>query len=89
MSYIVLRGRWCNIIVLNVHAPSEEKSDDSKDSFYEELEQVFYHFPKYHMKIILDFNSKVGRESIFKSTIGNKSQHQDNNDDGVMLCVMW
>jgi len=31
MSYIVLRGRWCNIIVLNVHAPpSEEKSDDSK-----------------------------------------------------------
>ena len=40
MSYIVLRGRWCNI-VLNVHAPSEEKSDDSKDSFCEELEQVF------------------------------------------------
>jgi len=22
VSYIVLRGRWCNIIVLNVHAPS-------------------------------------------------------------------
>jgi len=33
-----LRGHWCNIIVLNVHAPREEKSDDSKDSFYEELE---------------------------------------------------
>ena len=37
VSYIVLRGRWCNIIVLNVRAPSEDKSDDSKDSFYEEL----------------------------------------------------
>ena len=47
MSYIVLRGCWCNIIALNVHAQSEEKSDDSKDSFYEELEQVFDHFPKY------------------------------------------
>jgi hypothetical protein len=34
MSYIVLRGRWCNIIVLNVHAPTEERSYDSKDSFY-------------------------------------------------------
>ena len=33
MSSIVLRGRWCNIIVLNVHAPSDEKSDSSKDSF--------------------------------------------------------
>jgi len=32
VSYIVLRGRWCNIIVLNVHAPSVVKSDDSKDS---------------------------------------------------------
>ena len=39
MSHIVLRGRWCNIIVLNVRALSEEKSDSSKDSFYEELEQ--------------------------------------------------
>jgi len=45
-SYIVLRGRWHNIIVVNVHAASEEKSDESKDSFYEELEQVFDHFPK-------------------------------------------
>ena len=33
VSYVVLRGHWCNIIVLNVCAPSEEKSDDSKDSF--------------------------------------------------------
>jgi hypothetical protein len=40
----------CNIIVLNAHAPTEEKGDDSKDSFYEELEGVFDHFPKYHMK---------------------------------------
>ena len=45
VSYIVLRGRWCNIIVLNVHALSEEKRDDLRDSFYEELEQVCYHFP--------------------------------------------
>jgi len=40
-SYMVLRGRWCNIIILNVHAQSEEKSDDSKHRFYEELDQVF------------------------------------------------
>ena len=68
MSYIDLRGRWCNIIVLNVHAPSEEKSDDSKDSFYEELERVFDQFTKYHMKILLGhFSAKVGRENIFKT----------------------
>jgi len=41
LPYIVLRGRWRNIIVANMHTPSEEKSDELKDSFYEELEQVF------------------------------------------------
>jgi hypothetical protein len=82
LSYIVVRGHWHNIIVVNVHAPSEEKSDESK----EELEQVFDHFPKYHTKMLLgDFNAKVGRENIFKPTIGQQSLHQDSNDNGVRL----
>jgi hypothetical protein len=37
---------WCNIVVLNVHAPSEEKIDDSKYSFNEEIEWDFDHYPK-------------------------------------------
>ena len=79
-------GHWGNIIVLNVHAPSEEKSGDLKDSFYEELEQVFDHFPKYHVKILLgDFNAKGGRENIFKPTIGNESLHQDSNDNSARI----
>jgi endonuclease/exonuclease/phosphatase family metal-dependent hydrolase len=86
MSYVVLRGRWCNIIVLKAHALTEEKGDDSKDSFYEELEWFFYHFPKYHTKILLgDFNAKVGREDAFKATIGNESFRQDSNDNGVRV----
>ena len=52
-----------------MHAPTNEKSNDLKDSFYEELEQVAEHLHKYHMKILLGaFNSKVGRENIFKQT---------------------
>jgi hypothetical protein len=88
ISYLVLRGGWSNIIVLNVHAPSEEKCDDSKDCFYAELEKVFDNFLKYHMKILLgDLNAKVGRENIFKPTIGNESLHQDNNDNGVRIVL--
>jgi hypothetical protein len=48
MSYIILRGHWCHIVVLNVHVPTEDKIYDVKDSFYEELERVFDKFPKYH-----------------------------------------
>jgi hypothetical protein len=85
-SYIILRGRWCHIIVLNVHAPTEDKTDDVKDSFYEELEPVFDKFPKYHMKSLLgDFKAKAGKEDIFKPTIGNKSLHEISNDIEVRL----
>jgi DNA repair ATPase RecN len=38
------------------------------------------------MKILLgDFNAKVGRENIFKPTIGNESLHEISNDSGVRM----
>jgi endonuclease/exonuclease/phosphatase family metal-dependent hydrolase len=86
MSYIILRGHWCHIIVLNAHAPTEDKTEDVKDSFYKELEHVFDKFPKYHMKILLgDFSAKVGREVIFKPTIENESLNKISNVNGVKL----
>jgi hypothetical protein len=86
MSYIILSGHWCHIIVLNVHAPTEDKTDNVKHSFCGELECVFDKFPKYHMRILLrDFNAIVGREDIFKPTIGNENLHEIINDNGVKL----
>jgi hypothetical protein len=83
---MIPRGCWCHIIVLNVHAPTEDKTDDLKDSFYEEWERVFDKFPKYHMKILLgDFNAKAGREYIFKPTIGNENLHEISKDTGIIL----
>jgi hypothetical protein len=82
----VLRGRWFHIIVLNVHASTEDKTGDVKDGFYEELERIFDKFPKYHTKILLgDLNAKVGRENIFKPTIGNESLNKISNDNGVRV----
>jgi hypothetical protein len=55
---------------------------------FEELEQVFFKniFPKYHLKNLLeDFNAKVGRENIFKPTVGNESLHQVSNNNGVVI----
>jgi hypothetical protein len=75
MSHITQQGHWYDIVVLNVSVPTEDKDYDKKDSFYEELEQVFDQFPRYHMKILLgDFNGKVGRGDIFKPIIDNESQ---------------
>jgi hypothetical protein len=32
-----------------------------------------------------DFNAKVGRENIFKPSIGNESLHEISNDNGVRV----
>ena len=86
MSYIVRRGRWRTIIFLNVHEPRQEKSDDNRDNFYEELEHHFDHFPKYCLKIHLgDLNIKLWIKNIFKPTLENESLHQDSNNDGVRI----
>jgi len=54
--------------------------------FFKELEQVFDHFAKYHMTILLvDFDEKRGREDFFKPKIGNDSLHRDSNDNGDRL----
>jgi hypothetical protein len=67
-----------------VHTPTEDKIDDTKDKFKEELEFLLGQLPKYHMKILLqDSNAKVGRKYIFKSTIGNDSL--PDNYNGVRL----
>jgi hypothetical protein len=84
MMYEILRGRWCNVIVLNVHAPCEDKGDDVKESLYEKIGRDFDQFPRHDMKNLLgDFNAKVRREDIFKPTISKERLHEISNDNGV------
>jgi hypothetical protein len=52
ISYIIVRGLWCHIIVRNVHAPTEHKINDLKGSFYEEFELVFHEFSEHHMNSV-------------------------------------
>lgn len=47
---IVLRILWYGMIVLKLHEPNWDKSNDSKEMFCERLEQVFYFFPRHHTK---------------------------------------
>jgi hypothetical protein len=36
----------------SIFMPTEDKTDDIKDRFYDEREHVFDKFPKYYMKIL-------------------------------------
>jgi hypothetical protein len=84
MSYLTLRGRWCHIIVVNVHAPTDDETDDVRGSFYEVLERVFDRLSEYQMNILLrDSSAEVSREDIFKPTIG--SLNETSHDNGVRV----
>ena len=47
-----IKGWWCDIIVVNVHSPPEDKDDDIEDNYYEEIERFFDQLPVHHMKIL-------------------------------------
>jgi hypothetical protein len=69
--HIVMRGRLFNIIVLNSHSSTKDKSDDSMDNIYEQLELVHDHFPEYHTKLMLgEFKAQLGRHSISNRQLG-------------------
>jgi len=57
-----------------------------KTVFVRNYSIFFYYFTNYHIKILLgDFNSKVGRQNIFKLTIENENLHLDSKDNGVRI----
>jgi hypothetical protein len=55
-SYVILRSRWCDIIDLNVQAPTEDKCHDTKNRFHKEPVRVFNQFSKYDMKIVSEIS---------------------------------
>jgi endonuclease/exonuclease/phosphatase family metal-dependent hydrolase len=72
-------------VVQIVNSTPWGKNVGSRDSSYEELEQVFDYFPKYCMKILLgDVNEKLVREDIFRPAIGDTSLRQGSNENRVV-----
>lgn len=37
MSMLTMKAYWCNIILISVNAPTEEKTQEEKDIFYGKL----------------------------------------------------
>ena len=72
-----------NITIFNAHAPTEDKSDDVKDLFFVELEDIINNIPHHDIKIIADdFNAKIGWSAKATPHIGQHSLHQLSNNDG-------
>jgi|UniRef100_A0A2S2QC91 hypothetical protein len=86
ICYIRLKIKEQIVIIFSCHAPTEEKDVETKDIFYDELEQVYNDTSRHAIKIILeDMNAKIGWENIYRPTIGKESLHSISNDNGARL----
>ena len=83
---IKLRAQPRDLCIINCYAPTEEKDDEVKDEFYDELERTYDGISSNHVVITMgDFNAQVGKESIYRPTIGPDSLHDISNQNGQRL----
>jgi exonuclease III len=86
IAVLRIRMKFYNMCIINVHAPTEDKGEHEKDTFYQDLDRTVDFLPSNNVKLILgDFNAKVGRESEYRWTVGPNSLHNISNDSGVRL----
>jgi len=86
MCCLRLKAKWFSCTLMNVHTPTNEKTEEIKEEFYSLLEQNITQIARSDTKIILgDFIAKVGEESIYKPTIGNESLHNETNNNAIQM----
>ncbi|KAL4141659.1 hypothetical protein QTP88_004260 [Uroleucon formosanum] len=86
LCYIQVECKHMNLILINGYAPTEDKQQDEKEAFYEDLNTIFESTAKSQPKIILgDFNAKIGKEDMYRPTIRKESLHTHSNENGNRL----
>ena len=59
-----LQARYFNVSLIQVYAPTNTASDEDKDLFYEQVQNVLDAIPGHDMKILLgDFNAQIGNDN--------------------------
>lgn len=82
-----MKGKYHNLSLLCVHAPTEDSDNIVKEQFFEELQAIKDRIPKHDIVILLgDMNAKIGLEDAYSSVTGKHSLHAQSNSNGELIC---
>ena len=79
-------GKSRHLSILSAYAPTLTSSDETKEQFYQKLDEVLQATPKNDKLVILgDFNARVGKDSgSWEKVLGNHGVGKV-NDNGLLL----
>jgi exonuclease III len=81
-----VRGKFHNMTLINIYAPTEDKEEEIKEQFYEELQRTHNRVPKHGVIIVMgDMNAKLGKEKVFNQVVGRHTLHNISNKKGEMV----
>ncbi|XP_067615689.1 craniofacial development protein 2-like, partial [Eurosta solidaginis] len=81
LAAIRIKAKFFNISFICAQSPTEEKDDEVKDTFYEQLERTYERCPRHDIKLVLgEFNTRVGKDGVFGPTVGKFSLHNETSN---------
>jgi endonuclease/exonuclease/phosphatase family metal-dependent hydrolase len=82
-----LKGKFHNLSIIFVHAPTDDESDEIKKQFFEDLRKVHDQIHRHDIVILLgDMNAKIGREDVYLPVSGIHTLHDISNKNGELIC---
>jgi endonuclease/exonuclease/phosphatase family metal-dependent hydrolase len=81
-----VKGKFYNMTLINIYAPTEDKEEEIKEQFYKKLQRAHDRVPKHDVIIIMgDMNAKLGKEKVFNQVLGRHTLHNISNENGEMV----
>jgi len=82
-----IKGRFNNLSIISARAATEEKTDEEKEKFYEDLQTIHNKIPKHDIVIILgDMDAKIGKEDVYQNVAGKHTLHEITNRNVEWVC---
>jgi len=87
MCKLRIKGKYHNLSLICVHAPTEDSDNTVKEQLYADLQRIQDCIPKHDATILLaDMNAKIGLEDAFSSVTGKYSLHKESSGNGELVC---